>query len=247
MIAHGLIESVSETGSTNADLLVLARQGTPEGYWLRADIQTGGRGRLGRNWSSPRGNLYASTLVRVTLDDPPAHTLSLVTAVALHDSLRHFAPRADLIIKWPNDLLLQGNKLAGILLERQDDAVIVGMGVNLAFAPQLPDRVTAALSQIIAVPEPDVFCAELAVRFAQALAFWREQGLSATIEQWMVRAHPIGTMLSTTNTDGARIMGEFSGLDEDAMLNLRLPGGESVTIHSGDIEMERSGGDATRN
>lgn len=241
-----MIESVAETGSTNADLLVLARQGTPEGYWLRADIQTGGRGRLGRDWSSPRGNLYASTLVRITADDPPAHTLSLVTAIALYDTVRHFAPRADAVIKWPNDLLLGGNKLGGILLERQDDAVIVGMGVNLAFAPQLSDRVTAALSQIIAAPEPHIFCADLAVRFAKTLVLWREQGLQATIEQWLARAHPIGTTLSTTGPDGNRISGEFSGLTEDALLNLRLPGGESVTIHSGDIEMERSRGDAAR-
>lgn len=180
------------------------------------------------------------------MGDPPAHTLSLVTAIALYDTVRHFAPRGEVIIKWPNDLLLNGNKLAGILLERQDDAVVVGVGVNLAFAPQLPDRLTAALSQIIAAPEPHAFCAELAIRFAKTLGQWREQGLGTTIEQWMARAHPIGTTLSTTGPDCKRIMGSFSGLTDDALLNLRLPGGESVTIHSGDIEMERSRGDAAR-
>lgn len=201
---------------------------------------------MGRNWASPRGNLYASTLVRLNPLDPPAHTLSLVTAIALFDAVRTFAPRADLLIKWPNDVLLGGNKFAGILLERQDDAVVVGIGANLAFAPQLPDRVTAALSQIIASPEPDEFCTALAAHFAQALSLWRQEQLSTTITEWLARAHPIGTPLSTTGPDNKRISGEFFGLTKDAMLNLRLPGGESVTIHSGDIEMERTPRDAAR-
>lgn len=234
-----MIEHIAETGSTNADLLVRAREGAPEGAWLRADIQSGGRGRLGRNWSSPRGNLYASTLVRISSSDPTPYTLSLVTAIALYDTVRHFAPRSDLIIKWPNDLLLSGNKLAGILLERQDDAVIVGMGVNLAHAPQLVDRVTAALSQIIPAPDPQVFCELMAINFAKSIAEWRSKELAYTIEEWTKRAHSLGTLLTTTGPDGNQIRGEFSGLTSDAMLNLRLPGGESVIIHSGDIELER--------
>ncbi len=241
-----MIEHIAETGSTNADLLIRAREGAPEGLWLRADRQSGGRGRLGRDWQSPRGNLYASTLVRLRSGDPPAHSLSLVAAIALYESVRHHAPRAALVIKWPNDVLLDGNKLAGILLERQDDAVIVGIGVNLAHAPQLPGRVTAALSQVAPAPEPAIFCELLARQFGLALARWRHDGLRATMADWSARAHPVGTRLATTAHDGSRIEGSFAGLTSEAMLNLRLPGGETVVIHSGDMEIEGMQGDAAR-
>lgn len=227
-------------------MLARAAQGAPEGLWLRADVQTGGRGRLGRNWASPRGNLYASTLVRVQPCDPAAHTLSLVAAVALFNTVRDFAPRANLLIKWPNDLLLGGNKLAGILLERQGDAVVVGIGANLVYAPQLPDRVTAALSQIMPAPEPTMFCNALARTFALCLHRWRYDGLGAIIADWLGRAHPVGTPLSTTGPDGGRVDGQFAGLTRDAMLNLRLPDGETVVIHSGDIEIEGMRGHAAR-
>lgn len=232
-----MIEQLAETGSTNADMVQRATEGAPEGLWLRADRQTGGRGRLGRQWLSPQGNLYASTLVRLRSSDPPAHTLSLLAAVALWQALAIFAPGADLLIKWPNDVLLGGDKLAGILLERQGDHVVIGIGINLAEAPDLPDRTTAALSSIVAPPDPQIFCEALAQVFGRELARWRDIGLGATVTAWLAHAHPTGTRLSTTGPEGQRIEGEFMGLTPDAMLNLRLPGGESVVIHSGDIEI----------
>src|SRR3954453_13260164 len=112
-----MIRTVTETGSTNDDVAALAREGAVEGTWLRAERQSGGKGRQGRAWLSPAGNLHASTLVRIQPKDPPAPTLALVAAVALHETLRSHAP--DVRIKWPNDLLVGGAKLAGILLERQ--------------------------------------------------------------------------------------------------------------------------------
>ncbi len=241
-----MIDHIAETGSTNADLLARAADGAPEGLWLRADIQTGGRGRLGRSWQSPRGNLYASTLVRLRPDDPPAHTLSLVAAIALYEAIRVAVPRADILIKWPNDVLLGGNKLAGILLERQGDAVVIGIGVNLAHAPQLPERVTAALSQIGPAPDAADFCETLAEQFASALQRWRHDGLAAIAEAWSVRAHQPETRLTTTDKDGKPIEGRFAGLTPDAMLKLRLPDGETVIIHSGDIEIEGTSSDAAR-
>ena len=122
----------------------MAREGAPEGSWLRAGRQTGGKGRQGRAWQSPPGNLYASTLVRVRPEDPPAPTLALVAAVALHEVIEIYAPAVQ--IKWPNDLLFDGAKLAGILLEREGDAVIVGFGVNLAGHPDSLDRPATSLA-----------------------------------------------------------------------------------------------------
>jgi BirA family biotin operon repressor/biotin-[acetyl-CoA-carboxylase] ligase len=85
-----LIRTVAETGSTNADMLALARSGAEEGLWLRAERQSGGRGRQGREWVSPEGNLYASTLVRLRPTDPPAPTLALVAAVAPEETVRSY-------------------------------------------------------------------------------------------------------------------------------------------------------------
>lgn len=245
-----MIEQVAVTGSTNADILERAREGAPEGLWIRADRQEGGRGRLGRAWESPTGNFFGSTLVKLRGGDPSAHTLSLVAAIATADALRHFAPKADLLIKWPNDILLGEDKLAGILLERQGDDIVVGIGVNLAYAPQLPDRMAAALSAAVPAPDPQFFCAILAARFEAALARWRgagthyQSGLAATIALWLKQAHPVGAAITTTGPDGTKITGTFAGLTPDAMLNLRLPDGEMVVIHSGDIELKRVPGDA---
>ncbi len=110
--------TLAETRSTNDDLRARAREGAAEGLWIRAERQTGGRGRQGRDWRSPPGNLYASTLVRLREGDPPAATLALVAAVALHEAAAGIAPQSAIRIKWPNDLMLDGAKLAGSRRER---------------------------------------------------------------------------------------------------------------------------------
>jgi hypothetical protein len=151
MYAMSVLRTVPETGSTNDDLASLAREGAPEGLWLRAERQTGGRGRQGREWHSPPGNLYASTLVRLAPGDPPAPTLALVAAVALHEVASAFAGEAGIEIKWPNDLLVAGAKLSGILLERLDDAVVVGFGVNLLDHPDETTRPATSFAMLLAV------------------------------------------------------------------------------------------------
>jgi BirA family biotin operon repressor/biotin-[acetyl-CoA-carboxylase] ligase len=225
------IRTVAETGSTNDDMAALAAAGEAEGSWLRAERQTGGRGRQGRSWSSPAGNLYASTLVRLRAGDPPAPSLALVAAVALHDTVGSWAPGAAVQIKWPNDLLAGGAKLAGILLERAGDAVVIGMGVNLAHHPEdlaRPAMSVAALSG--AAPEPDIFLEQLAEVFARYLGLWRGTGLGAIRTAWLKRAHPLGTPLTTTEGEGL-----FDGLDPAGALRLRLPHGEVRLIHAGDV------------
>src|SRR4030095_15125681 len=98
-------------------MAVLAREGEPEGLWLRAERQSRGRGRQGRQWDSPPGNLYASTLVRARPTDPPGAGLALVAAVALQELVEAYANGLEVRIKWPNDLLVAGAKISGILLE----------------------------------------------------------------------------------------------------------------------------------
>lgn len=224
-----MIRAVPETGSTNDDVAALARAGAAEGTWLRANRQTGGKGRQGRAWVSPPGNLYASTLVRMQPEDPPAPTLALVAAVAMHEIVAIYAPAVR--IKWPNDLLFDGAKLAGILLEREGDAVILGFGVNLAHHPQGLERPATSLTALAGMaPEPAPFLEILARNFSRWLARWRQEGPAGIGGAWLAAAHPIGTPLSTPEGEGL-----FEGLDRAGALRLRLADGSLRVIHAGDV------------
>ena len=230
-MASDPIRTVPETGSTNDDLVAAAAAGAPEGTWIRAERQTGGRGRQGRSWVSPPGNLHASTLVRLRDQDPPAPTLALAAAVALHDIASAWAPAAGIQIKWPNDLLAGGEKLAGILLERAGDAVVIGFGVNLAHHPaDLPRPVTSLAALTGSAPPAGLFAEQLAEAFARYLALWRSVGVAAIRAEWLARAHPPGTALATAEGEGV-----FDGLEQGGGLRLRLPHGEVRLIHAGDV------------
>lgn len=230
------IRTVAETGSTNADMLMLAGSGAGEGLWLRAERQTGGRGRQGRAWSSPQGNLYASTLVRLRPHDPQAATLALVAAVALEEVVSAYLPRKGAVaIKWPNDLLLDGAKLSGILLERADDAVVIGMGVNLAHHPTDLERPATSLAAHGATPDPADFLETLADAFERWLGIWRVEGLAPIRTRWLERAHASGTALTARLPDGSAIDGLFQGLNGEGALILRLADGSSRVIHAADV------------
>ncbi len=223
------IRSVPETGSTNDDVAALARGGAREGLWLRADRQSGGKGRQGRRWVSPPGNFHASTVVRLRPEDPPAPSLALVAAVALHEIAAIYAPGTQ--IKWPNDLVFDGAKLAGILLERQDDAVILGFGVNLVHHPEGLDRPATSLAALAGTaPNAADFAAILARNFSRWLDRWRTGGVAPIRRHWLAAAHPLGTPLSTAEGEGL-----FDGLDDSGALRLRLADGASRVIHAGDV------------
>ncbi|SFR82880.1 biotin--[acetyl-CoA-carboxylase] ligase [Sphingomonas jatrophae] len=232
-----MIHHRAETGSTNDDARALASAGAAEGSWVRADVQTGGRGRLGRIWVSPPGNLHASTFVRRRAGDPPPATLAFVTAVALEELLTAYAGAGQVRIKWPNDLMLDaGNgwaKAAGILLEADASAVVVGIGVNLAHRPPALDRPTAALADIAAAPAPATFVEELAASFARWLTRWRGEGFDPVRARWLERAHPVGTALRVQAADGMR-EGLFDGLAVDGALRLRTAEGV-IMVQAGDV------------
>lgn len=221
-----------ETGSTNADMLELAGAASVrEGDWLIAERQNAGRGRHGRAWVSPTGNLYASGLVELHPGDPAASTLALVAGIAVIDALS----TTQLTLKWPNDVLGGAAKLAGILLERQNDCVVVGVGINLLHHPDLADRPTTSLSAIGITMSPDTAIAALAREVAHWLGIWRTSGLLAIASAWLARAHPLGTPLSAALPDGTRVDGSFDGLTSDCALQLRLADGTARVIHAGDI------------
>ena len=209
------------------------------------------------------GNFYASTLVRLRPADPPAPSLALVAGVAVEEGVKthlsggraaldpgsRFVSRSEerraipaqgrgkevLQLKWPNDLLLDRAKLAGILLERAEDAVVVGIGVNLAQHPQLPDRLATSLAAHGVDVAPEVLLETVAESFARWLSRWRGEGLAAIRAAWLERAHPVGSALSARLPDGGAVAGLFGGLDADGALILLLAGGERRVIHAGDV------------
>jgi BirA family transcriptional regulator, biotin operon repressor / biotin---[acetyl-CoA-carboxylase] ligase len=230
------IRTVAETGSTNADLLALARDGTTEGNWLRALRQTAGRGRQGRNWVSPEGNLYASTLVHLRPTDPPAATLALLSGVALHEAVTAHVPGVtQLALKWPNDLMLGDAKLAGILLERAGEAVVAGIGVNVANAPDLRDRRAASLAGQGGDVDAGQLLQTLAECFERWLKRWRGEGAAAIRAAWSDRAHPPGTPLAFHDAAGGRVEALFDGLTVDGAARLRLADGSVHVMHAGDL------------
>jgi BirA family biotin operon repressor/biotin-[acetyl-CoA-carboxylase] ligase len=162
-------------------------------------------------------------------EDPPAPTLALVAAVALQEIVAVHAPSVR--IKWPNDLVVDGAKLAGILLERQGDAVIVGFGVNLAHHPADLARPATSLATIAgATPAPDDFAELLARNVSRWVDRWRTDGVAAIRAAWLTAAHPPGTPLTTPEGEGL-----FDGLDDTGALRLLLPGGAVRVIHAGDV------------
>ncbi|WP_448664370.1 biotin--[acetyl-CoA-carboxylase] ligase [Sphingomonas sp. CJ20] len=213
----------------------LARRGAGEGLWLRADRQTSGRGRQGRHWVSPAGNLFASTLVRLRAIDPSPATLALVSAVALEEAVSVFLPGGRVTLKWPNDLLVDGAKLSGILLERSGDAVVIGFGVNLAHYPDDLGRAATSIAAHAVAPDPHVFVETLADSFARWIGRWRGEGLGPVRERWLARAHPRGTALTARLSDGEAVDGLFDGLDSQGALILRLADGAARVIHAADV------------
>jgi BirA family biotin operon repressor/biotin-[acetyl-CoA-carboxylase] ligase len=138
------------------------------------------------------------------------------------------------MLKWPNDLLVHGKKLAGILLERSGDRVVVGFGVNLAAAPELADRKSASLGGKIA---PQAFAPLLAASFARLLGLWRSSGPGLIAQAWLARAHPIGTPLTVHASAEERLSGHFDGLEPDGALRLRRDDRSIEVVRAGDVEL----------
>lgn len=233
-----MIEYLAETGSTNSDLLKRLSGGErlAEGYWLVADRQSEGRGRQGRDWFDGVGNFMGSTLVHRHAGDSPAETLALVAGLALHEAVAWHVPgKPGLLLKWPNDLMAGMAKIAGILLEAQGDTVVIGIGVNLVSAPDVPGRETAALSDLGTAPDRNVFAQDLARSFATEVERWRTAGLAPILRRWSALAHPPGTPLTVNEPGGNSCEGEYAGLGADGSLRLRLADGTVREVHAGEV------------
>lgn len=160
--------------------------------------------------------------------------LSLVAGLALIEAVDTAVPGQPLMLKWPNDLMLTGRKMAGILLERSGERVVVGFGVNLASAPDLPDRETASLNGEVV---PQAFAPLLAGSFSRLLGLWRQSEPALIAQAWLARAHPIGTPLSVHAGSDDIHSGRFDGIEPDGALRLRRDNGALDIVRAGDVEL----------
>ena len=225
--------------STNSEALARAHAGDPGPLWITARAQTHGRGRRGRTWTSPPGNLYATLLLRDPAPAAAAPQLSFVAALAVHDAVRAAAGRhlVSLVLKWPNDLLCNNGKLAGILIEGEGRplAVAVGIGVNCRHHPA--DTAYPATDLRAAGVEigPEQLLDLLSPAMLRRLAQWdRGRGFAAIRADWLARAHPPGTELRLTLAE-REIIGLFETLDDAGRLILRRRDGTTEAIMAGDV------------
>ena len=229
--------------STNEQARRLATDGAPDGTVVWAKSQTAGRGRQGRQWHSPEGNLYCSIIIRPEMPAANAAQFSFVTALALGEGVSDLLPDGiEMRYKWPNDLLLDGRKAAGILLESSGaangrlDWLVVGTGLNIETFPQISGgyRATslrAVGARVLALPD---ILARFIVEFAHWRARWQNEGLAVVREAWLERAAQLGEDI-TVRLPGGEMSGRFSGLDEGGALLLEMDDGTRRTITAGDV------------
>lgn len=240
------IHTYAQLPSTQDYARELAEEGLPEGTVIQSLVQTKGRGRQGREWHSPMGNLYMSLILRPACPAPKAAQLSFVIAVAVSRAMDHFmADGHEKTLKWPNDILIEGRKCAGILIESVMDAggivqaLAVGIGVNILGAPEGAAQMAGVSRGPVAIhPFRDQVLAALASEYGQ----WKNQGFGPARKKWLGQAHRLGQSISVA-LPGGTCEGVFSDIDHNGALVLMLADGQEKTIHTGDVMLEQAGGD----
>lgn len=181
------------------------------------------------------GNLFASVVTRPQPGEGPSQQLSFVAAVALARALDRWVAPARLTLKWPNDVLLDGVKVAGVLLEGVSGTTIIGFGVNLAGHPDRTERpATSLVAAGIAAPPPADVATALAAAFAAVRTGWRDHSFATVRAEWLTRAAGIGARLEARIGQEA-VVGVFAGLADDGALLLTLPDARVRTIHAGEV------------
>lgn len=242
----GIIYSFEEVGSTNEVASELARNGAPEGTVIIADSQSKGKGRLQRRWISPPGvNLYMSVIFRPAIEAKDAPLLTLVASIALAETIKGKEP--DTLIKWPNDILVKGKKVAGVLTGMQPignkvDFVIVGIGVNINMTREMMEREMGEVSEIATSLREalgyDIKREKFASDLIEELEIWYhkflKEGKPRIIKEWMERWGAINRRV-LVRFDGKVIEGIASRIDENGHLLVKKDDGTTEKIIAGDV------------
>jgi len=227
--------------STNEEARRLAERGEAGPIWIQADMQTAGRGRRGRAWSSPTGNLAATLFLRPARPAGECAQLSFVAALAVSEALAAVSSVIEVRLKWPNDVLANGKKVAGILLESASAGsetpswLAVGIGVNLA---RFPDETEFPATSLVALgtkaPSAEDFLTALAATFAKWYETWSVRGFAEIRDAWLARAAGLGTRIRA-RLENEEIYGVFEGIDGQGALILRTDLARSRVIAAGDV------------
>ena len=211
----------AELDSTNEEARRLAEAGEHGPLWISAAQQTSGRGRRGRAWDMAEGNLAATLLLRPEAAPAVTGQLSFAAALSAAEMVQHFAPAAAITVKWPNDVLAEGEKIAGILLEGGTGWLAIGIGVNLVDHPKGTAFPATSLPQLgIAPPSCDQALGLLAARFAHWYDAWMENGFEALRAAWLKRASGLGAPITARLPNETR-QGVFEGIDASGALLLK--------------------------
>ncbi len=234
--------------STNAEAHRLAADGERGPLWIVADLQSQGRGRLGRQWVSEPGNLYATFVFTFQGTALTASQVGFVAALAIRDTALPLLPKKapPVMIKWPNDVQLGGAKLSGILVEtvaQPNDGritVAIGMGLNLAHAPEGTPYPATALARHGVSVTPREGLDVLDGSLSYWLSVWQEgRGFAAIRESWLKDASGLGQEFTAT-VNNSEIRGRFESLGEDGAMILALADGSLKSIHSGEVQVRRT-------
>lgn len=233
---YGLVRH-AELDSTNSEARRLAEAGEQGPLWIMAEKQTAGRGRRGRIWETLNGNLAATLLLRPDAPRDAVGQLSFAAALAVADVAAQVAPSAAITVKWPNDVLADGKKLAGILLEsgtaQEGTWLAVGIGINLAAAPEGTEFPATALAEFAQAVSPDEALALLAARFAHWYDAWMSGGFETLRAAWLARAGGLGLPIHARLPHETR-HGLFEGIDGTGALLLNEQG-RVTAIAAGEV------------
>lgn len=226
--------------STNMEAMRLGRGGERGPVWVVSTHQAAGRGRRGRPWSTPRGNLAASLLRVTSLPPAQAATIGFVAGLALERALRKVAPGMNVELKWPNDVLADGAKLAGILLESEAVAdharvVVVGIGVNVVSAPPDTPYPVASLADLGTSADATELFRALSESWVEMESVWDDgRGMSRLRELWLASAAGLGAAIAV-QVGRAVTRGVFETIDATGQLVIRKPDGSRQTIAAGEV------------
>lgn len=237
-----LLRHLAEVDSTNEEARRMAADNVAAPHWIVADMQTAGRGRRGRNWASPTGNLMTTLYLPATnLKPNEAGQLAFVAGLALETTVRHFVGEAAQVsLKWPNDVLINGHKASGILLESamQDNKVswlAVGLGLNLASHPSDTPYPATDIAAITGHAPKNLEVLEiLATAFDALYRQWQMGGFAPMLAAWRMVAHGLGSPM-VARLEDHEIEGVFRDINDDGALVLKDAAGEKHVIEAGDV------------
>jgi BirA family biotin operon repressor/biotin-[acetyl-CoA-carboxylase] ligase len=231
-------------GSTNDEARDLIAAGAAQGAVIWAESQTAGRGRYGRDWISPPGNLYCSIIMRPKVEQAHLSEISFVAALAVRDAILPALPRdAAVELKWPNDVLASGRKVAGILVEAErlpDEArtaLIVGVGINIVSAPREASYPATCISALARAPRVSRLLSSLVAALDRRVELWTRNGFAAIRQEWMNHAYGVGGQV----TSSTGISGTFTGLDDTGAIIIAMTDGEQRRLVSGSVRFSELG------